>query len=31
MLDALRRGSTGMVAKVLFGLLVLSFAIWGIA
>ncbi len=30
MLDALRRGSTGMVAKTLFGILVLSFAIWGI-
>ena len=30
MLDALRRGSTGIVAKVLFGLLVLSFSIWGI-
>jgi peptidyl-prolyl cis-trans isomerase D len=31
MLDALRRGSTGMVAKLLFALLVLSFAIWGVA
>ncbi|KAB2937676.1 MAG: SurA N-terminal domain-containing protein [Hyphomicrobium sp.] len=31
MLDALRRGSTGLVAKVLFALLVLSFAIWGVA
>jgi peptidyl-prolyl cis-trans isomerase D len=30
MLDALRRGSTGMVAKILFGVLVASFAIWGI-
>jgi peptidyl-prolyl cis-trans isomerase D len=30
MLDALRRGSTGMVAKALFGILVVSFAIWGI-
>jgi len=30
MLDALRRGSTGMVAKALFAILVLSFAIWGI-
>ncbi len=30
MLDALRRGSTGMVAKVLFAVLVMSFAIWGI-
>ncbi len=31
MLDALRRGSTGIVAKILFALLVLSFAIWGVA
>jgi peptidyl-prolyl cis-trans isomerase D len=31
MLDALRRGSTGYVAKLLFGLLVLSFTIWGVA
>ena len=31
MLDALRRGSTGWVAKILFALLVVSFAIWGIA
>jgi peptidyl-prolyl cis-trans isomerase D len=31
MLDALRRGSTGWVAKILFALLVLSFAIWGVA
>ncbi len=30
MLDALRRGSTGTVAKILFAVLVLSFAIWGI-
>lgn len=30
MLDALRRGSTGTVAKVLFAVLVMSFAIWGI-
>ncbi len=30
MLDALRRGSTGTVAKALFGILVISFAIWGI-
>jgi peptidyl-prolyl cis-trans isomerase D len=30
MLDALRRGSTGMVAKTLFAILVISFAIWGI-
>jgi peptidyl-prolyl cis-trans isomerase D len=31
MLDALRRGSTGIIAKLLFGILVLSFAIWGVA
>lgn len=31
MLDALRRGSTGWVAKILFAFLVLSFAIWGVA
>lgn len=31
MLDALRRGSTGWVAKFLFAILVLSFAIWGVA
>lgn len=30
MLDALRRGATGWLAKILFALLVLSFAIWGI-
>ncbi len=30
MLDALRRGSTGTVAKILFAVLVMSFAIWGI-
>ena len=30
MLDALRRGATGWLAKVLFTVLVLSFAIWGI-
>ncbi len=30
MLDALRRGSTGTVAKILFAILVVSFAIWGI-
>lgn len=30
MLDALRRGSTGLVAKTLFAILVISFAIWGI-
>jgi peptidyl-prolyl cis-trans isomerase D len=31
MLDALRRGSTGWVAKILFAFLVISFAIWGVA
>ena len=31
MLDALRRGSTGWVAKILFAVLVMSFAIWGVA
>ncbi|OYW53563.1 MAG: peptidylprolyl isomerase [Hyphomicrobium sp. 32-62-53] len=31
MLDALRRGSTGLIAKLLLGLLILSFAVWGIA
>ena len=31
MLDALRRGATGWMAKLLFALLVLSFAIWGVA
>lgn len=30
MLDSLRKHATGWVAKVLFGFLVLSFAIWGI-
>lgn len=30
MLDALRRGATGWLAKILFGILVISFAIWGI-
>ena len=30
MLDTLRRHATGWVAKVLFGILVLSFAVWGI-
>jgi peptidyl-prolyl cis-trans isomerase D len=30
MLDSLRRHATGPVAKVLFGILILSFAIWGI-
>jgi peptidyl-prolyl cis-trans isomerase D len=31
MLDALRRGSTGWIAKLLLALLVLSFAVWGVA
>ena len=31
MLDALRRGSTGWIAKLLIGILVLSFAVWGVA
>lgn len=31
MLEALRRGSTGLVAKILLSLLILSFGIWGIA
>ena len=31
MLDFLRRGSTGWLAKILIALLVLSFAIWGIS
>ncbi len=31
MLDTLRRGATGWVAKILLSVLVLSFAIWGIA
>ncbi len=31
MLDALRRGSTGWIAKLLFALLVLSFTVWGVA
>ena len=30
MLNSLRRHATGWVAKVLFGILVVSFAIWGI-
>ena len=30
MLDQLRQGAQGWVSKVLMGLLVLSFAIWGI-
>lgn len=31
MLDAMRRGAQSWVAKILFGLLVFSFAIWGVA
>lgn len=31
MLEALRRGSTGWVAKIFLALLVLSFAVWGVA
>src|SRR5688500_13833304 len=31
MLDAMRRGARSWVAKILFGVLVLSFAIWGVA
>ncbi len=31
MLDTLRRGSTGWVAKILLAVLVLSFAVWGVA
>lgn len=31
MLDALRRGASGFLAKLLLGLLILSFGIWGIA
>jgi peptidyl-prolyl cis-trans isomerase D len=30
MLDSLRKGASSWVAKILFGILVLSFAIWGI-
>jgi peptidyl-prolyl cis-trans isomerase D len=30
MLDALRRGATGWLAKILFAVLVVSFAVWGI-
>lgn len=30
MLDALRRNSSGWVAKILMGLLVVSFAVWGV-
>lgn len=31
MLEALRRGATGIVAKILLGLLIVSFGVWGIA
>ena len=31
MLEALRRGASGWIAKVLMGLLVISFAVWGVA
>ncbi|HUG61360.1 MAG TPA: SurA N-terminal domain-containing protein [Methylomirabilota bacterium] len=31
MLDALRRGATTWVAKILLGLLIASFAVWGVA
>lgn len=31
MLDAMRRGAQGIIAKALFALLILSFAIWGVA
>jgi len=31
MMEALRRSASGVVAKVLIGLLVLSFAVWGVA
>ena len=31
MLDALRRGATGWLAKLLLSILILSFAVWGIA
>lgn len=31
MLDSLRRGATSWVAKILLGLLVVSFAVWGVA
>jgi peptidyl-prolyl cis-trans isomerase D len=30
MLDAMRRGATGWLAKILFAVLVVSFAVWGI-
>ncbi len=31
MLDALRRGATGWVAKIFLSVLILSFAVWGVA
>lgn len=31
MLDALRRSATGWVAKIFLGLLIISFAVWGVA
>lgn len=31
MLDAMRRGAQGIIAKVLFAVLILSFAVWGVA
>ncbi|MEZ5842276.1 MAG: SurA N-terminal domain-containing protein [Hyphomicrobiaceae bacterium] len=31
MLETLRRGATGWIAKILLGLLILSFAVWGVA
>ncbi len=31
MLDALRRGATGWISKIFLGILILSFAVWGVA
>ena len=31
MMEALRRGAASWVAKILLGLLIVSFAVWGIA
>ncbi len=31
MLDSLRRGAQGVIAKLLFGVLILSFVVWGVA
>ena len=31
MLDALRRGASGWIAKIFLSILVLSFAVWGVA